>query len=66
MRKLFAEICKKCTIPGKRDLLAGDVFFSNVLSTMVMHYKRQAIPQFLAMAPRHPSLGTGPANLQQI
>lgn len=60
----YAEVFRcnsqKCTIPGKRDLPAGDVSFSNVLSTTVLHYKRQAIPQLLARQciPEAPACGT--------
>ena len=64
--EVFRCNSQKCTIPGKQPLPAGAVSFSNVLSTMVLHYKRQAIPRLLAMAPRHPNPGTAPANLQQI
>ena len=64
--EVFRCNSQKCTIPGKQPSPAGDCAFSNVLSTIVLHYKRQAIPQLLAMAPRHPSPGTGPEDLQPL
>lgn len=66
MRKLFAVIRKNARSPASVICLPGAVSFSNVLSTMVLHYKPQAIPQLLVKAPRHPSPGTAPAGLQPL
>ncbi len=38
--EVFRCNSQKCTIPGKRHLPAGAVSFSNVLSTIILHYNR--------------------------
>ena len=40
MRKFFAEICKNARSPASIICLPGAVSFSNILSTIILHYNR--------------------------